>query len=160
VRTNGTKAGCEACHSTDSWKDLRGFDHAKTDFPLLGAHRATACIDCHKPPAMETNLLNVDFKAAPTKCEQCHEDEHGGQFMNVARVTPCGECHDSARWKPSQFDHEKRTSFSLKGAHQNTPCAGCHKLFKAVAGKQVLFYKPTPKACADCHGAAVTKSGV
>lgn len=162
VRANGTAAGCEACHSTSSWKDLRGFDHAKTDFPLLGAHRATACIDCHKPPAMETNLLNVDFKAAPTKCEECHEDEHGAQFVNAAHVTPCADCHDTARWKPSRFDHEKRTTFSLKGAHQNTPCAGCHKLFKAVAGKSVLFYKPTPRDCAACHGpnVKVSKSGL
>jgi hypothetical protein len=31
----------------------------------------------------------------------------------------------------------------------------CHELQREVQGKTVLFYKPTPKACADCHGADV-----
>ncbi len=57
ARADGTLAGCEACHTTKSWKELSGFDHSKTKFPLLGAHRATACIDCHKPPNLETKLI-------------------------------------------------------------------------------------------------------
>ena len=56
------------------------------------------------------------------------------------------------KWKPSLFDHEKRTTFPLRGAHQNVRCAECHKLTKIVAAKTVLFYKPTPKDCAACHG--------
>jgi len=149
---NGVALGCQACHSTKGWNDLTRFDHSKTAFPLLGAHRATACIDCHKPPNMETKLINVDFKAAPTKCQECHEEVHGSQFAKNG-VTACAECHNSSRWKPSTFDHETRTSFSLRGAHQTTRCEGCHKLTRAVEGKQVLFYKPTPKDCAACHGA-------
>jgi hypothetical protein len=35
----------------------------------------------------------------------------------------------------------------------NVRCADCHKLKKEVEGKDVLFYKPTPKECKDCHGA-------
>ncbi len=151
VRADGKAAGCEACHTTKSWKELSGFDHSKTKFPLLGAHRATACVDCHKPPNLETNLLNVDFKAAPTQCEDCHEDIHGKQFAK-ADVTRCAECHNSMKWKPSLFDHEKRTEFPLRGAHQNVRCAECHKLTKFVGAKTVLFYKPTPKDCATCHG--------
>ena len=144
-------AGCQACHSTKSWKDLEAFDHGKTSFPLLGVHRATACIDCHKPPNFETKLSDADFVAAPTQCEQCHQNVHGDQFAKGG-VTSCAECHNSARWKPSLFDHEKRTSFSLQGVHSNVSCDGCHKLMRAVDGKQVLFYKPTPKQCEDCHG--------
>jgi hypothetical protein len=34
-------------------------------------------------------------------------------------------------------------------------CARCHTLMKSVEGKDVLFYKPTPKECAACHGANV-----
>ena len=158
VRADGSPVGCQACHSTESWKDLRGFDHAQTDFPLVGAHRATACMDCHTPPAMETSLIHVDFAAAPTRCEQCHEDIHGAQFAKSGGVTSCADCHKSASWKPSLFDHETRTSFSLKGAHQNVRCAACHKNVQSVAGKSVLFYKPTPKQCAACHGPAPTKS--
>src|ERR1051326_419958 len=155
-RANGKPVGCEACHTTSSWKELSGFDHSKTSFPLLGTHRATACIDCHKPPNLETKLMNVDFKAAPTKCEDCHQDEHGGQFLK-GQSTPCAECHNSAKWKPSLFDHDKRTAFSLQGAHRNVKCEGCHKLTRQVQGKPVLFYKPTPKECAACHGATIPK---
>ena len=151
ARADGTAGGCEACHSTKSWKELTGFDHAKTSFPLQGAHRATACMDCHKPPNQETRLIHVDFKAAPTKCQDCHQDIHGGQFAR-AGGTACADCHNSAKWKPSLFDHDKRTEFPLQGAHQNVRCDGCHKLTRLVEDKTVLFYKPTPKDCASCHG--------
>jgi hypothetical protein len=153
-RADGSMAGCEACHGTKSWKELSGFDHSKTKFPLLGAHRATACIDCHKPPNLETKMLDVDFKAAPLECEDCHEDIHGKQFAK-ADVTRCADCHNSMKWKPSTFDHDKRTDFPLRGAHQNVRCADCHKLTKVVADKTVLFYKPTPKDCAACHGPTI-----
>jgi Zn finger protein HypA/HybF involved in hydrogenase expression len=95
-------------------------------------------------------MINVDFKAAPTQCEDCHEDVHGKQFAK-ADVTKCADCHNAMKWKPSLFDHEK-TAFSLKGAHERVRCADCHKLTKVVADKTVLFYKPTPKECAACHG--------
>ena len=126
-RADGTAAGCEACHTTKSWKELSGFDHSKTSFPLLGTHRAMACIDCHKPPNLETKLINVDFKTAPTKCEECHEDAHGKQFAK-AGVTQCAECHNSLKWKPAFFDHDQRTEFPLRGVHRNVRCAECHKL--------------------------------
>jgi hypothetical protein len=151
-KPDGTPMGCEACHSTMTWKDLQKFDHSKTSFPLLGAHRGTACIDCHKPPNLETRMMNVDFKTALTKCEECHEDIHGTQFANASRVTPCANCHNTMKWKPSLFDHERRTTFSLAGAHQRVRCEACHTLRREVEGKTVLFYKPTPKECAACHG--------
>lgn len=152
AKSAGGKGGCETCHSTESWKELQKFDHSSTAFPLLGAHRATACMDCHKPPRLETTLINVDFRAAPKNCEQCHEDPHGRQFAKGAS-TACADCHNSAKWRPSLFDHNRRTSFPLEGVHRNVKCEACHKLFRQVDGKPVLFYKPTPKECAACHGA-------
>ena len=152
LRADKTVAGCEACHSTKSWKELSRFDHSKTTFPLVAAHRATACMDCHKPPNLEAKLINVDFKGAPTRCEDCHADVHGKQFA-TGQVTRCIDCHNSMKWKPSLFDHDRRTEFPLRGAHQNVRCADCHKVTKVEAGKPVLFYKPTPKECAACHGA-------
>jgi hypothetical protein len=117
----------------------------------VGAHRATACIDCHKPPNLETKLTNVNFRVAPTQCEGCHEDIHGQQFRR-ASATGCAGCHTSAKWKPSLFDHDKRTTFPLEGAHRNVRCDACHKSVREVEGKSVLFYKPTPKECSACHG--------
>lgn len=152
VAAGGGPAGCQACHSTESWSDLQRFDHASTRFPLLGAHRAVACMDCHKPPNLETRLRNVNFRTAPLRCEGCHQDIHGGQFARAGQPTACAGCHDSRRWQPSRFDHETRTTFPLKGAHRNVRCQACHKNVQLVAGKQVLFYKPTPTRCVDCHG--------
>jgi Cytochrome c7 and related cytochrome c len=151
VRSDKTVAGCEACHSTKSWKDLSRFNHSTTTFPLVGAHRATPCLDCHKPANLGTKVINVDFKRAPTQCEDCHLDVHGQQFSQ-GQVTHCVGCHNTFKWKPSLFDHDGRTGFPLRGAHQNVRCAECHKLTKLVAGKTVLFYKPTPKECEACHG--------
>jgi hypothetical protein len=147
---DGTPIGCEACHSAKNWKDLTRFDHSKTSFPLVGAHRATACIDCHKPPDMETQLVKADFTAAPSKCEACHDDVHGKQFEKDG-VTSCVDCHNTMKWKPSLFDHDKSTKFPLQGLHQNVPCAGCHKDNRDFAGKKVLFYQHTPRECEDCH---------
>ena len=154
ARAGRKGAGCEACHTIKSWKELSGFDHSNTSFPLIGVHRATACMDCHRPPNLENRLINVDFKAAPTRCEECHEDVHGEQFAKNG-VTACTECHNSAKWKPSLFDHDKRTQFALLGVHHNVRCERCHTLTRQVEGKNVLFYKPTPKDCAACHGPTI-----
>lgn len=151
-RADGTVAGCEACHTTATWKQLNRFDHSKTHFPLLGAHRGVACIDCHRPPALATNLKNVGFRAAPKQCSGCHNDPHAGQFAARKEAADCSGCHDPARWKPAQFDHDKRTPFSLEGAHRNVRCDECHKLTRDVEGKTVVFYKPTPRECKACHG--------
>ena len=151
-RQDGTAASCEACHTTVTWKELSRFDHSKTEFPLLGAHRGLACGDCHRPPALQTNLKSVDFRTAPKQCAGCHSDPHASQFAMRKEAADCSSCHHAARWKPAEFDHDKRTSFSLEGAHRRVACDGCHKLTREVNGKRVLYYKPTPRECKACHG--------
>jgi hypothetical protein len=151
-RADGTVLGCEACHNVRTWIDVKGFDHSKTKFDLVGAHRVVTCGECHKtlPGTHE-----IQFKGTPQNCDACHTDAHGGQFAAKNNVTPCADCHVVQRWIPSTFDHEKRTQFPLTGGHQNVGCAQCHSLTREIQGKQVLFYKPTPKACMDCHGTDV-----
>jgi hypothetical protein len=152
VDASSKPAGCEACHSTTQWNDLARFDHTTTRFALLGSHRAVACIDCHRPPAMELTLLHVTFSAAPRNCIACHENPHAGQFGE--KKDNCGSCHNSEKWRPSLFDHEK-TVFSLQGGHQNVACSACHVNKRVVDGMLVLFYKPTPTACEACHGGSI-----
>ncbi len=149
-RANGTAAGCEACHNIRSWK-ISGFDHSTTTFPLVGAHRAAPCISCHHPRNLETTMRNVHFREAPKRCEQCHEDVHAGQFSQGNTPPDCSTCHNSAKWRPSLFDHEKGATFSLKGAHERVPCASCHTTRRLVNGVSVVFYKSTPKLCSECH---------
>lgn len=152
----GKPAGCEACHSTRSWGDLTHFDHDSTGFVLTGSHRAVDCTSCHRPPNLERTLLNVDFKSAPKQCEDCHEEVHGLQFAQ-AGISRCAGCHTTGKWKPSLIDHDK-TMFPLKGGHENVRCGACHKNVRSVDTRDVLFYKPTPTACAACHGNPVAKN--
>jgi hypothetical protein len=159
VAANGRALECETCHSTETWTDLSQFDHSKTAFPLSGAHKSTKCVDCHKPPSPTAGFIHVDFKVAPAKCEACHADIHGQQFAK-AGSTSCAGCHDSTRWRPVLFDHDKQTSFVLQGAHRNVRCESCHKLKRGVEGRAVLFYKPTPKECAACHAPGLLRRSV
>ena len=152
LRANGAPLGCEACHNVRSWTDVGGFDHSKTKFPLEGSHRGVACGECHKVPA---GSHEIQFKGAPKNCEACHAEPHAGQFANKDHTTVCADCHVVQRWVPSTFDHDKRTQFPLEGGHAGVECAMCHTLLREIDGKFILFYKPTPKNCTDCHGADV-----
>jgi hypothetical protein len=138
-RTDGVRrAQCRTCHlehrgRVQSLIDLRQakFDHQKSDFPIGGKHRAVQCRSCHLPA--------VPFRAAPLACVACHarDDEHRGRFGRN-----CASCHSDAGWKIIRaFDHGV-TRFPLTGAHQKTPCAGCH------VGRR---YRDTPRECVACH---------
>jgi hypothetical protein len=144
---NGTALGCEACHNVKSWTDAKGFDHDKTQFPLIGAHRAVACSACHLVPA---GTREAKFKGTSKICEDCHSDVHGGQFAKDNK-TQCTDCHGSERWVPSTFDHNKLTSFPLTGGHANLFCNQCHTQTRLVGDEAIVFYNLAPTKCADCH---------
>ena len=147
-RANGTPFGCEACHTVKSWADINGFDHSKTKFPLLGAHRTVQCGQCHKATAEYESR----FKGTPQQCEVCHVDAHDAQFAAKDSKTHCADCHNAQRWVPSTFDHDTKTHLPLTGGHANVPCAKCHSQTRTVGEKEIVIYKKTPKKCADCHG--------
>jgi hypothetical protein len=153
-RSDGTPFGCEACHNVRSWADVKGFDHSKTKFPLLGAHRAVKCGDCHKVPVGEKE---IQFKGTTKICEDCHKDAHAGQFAKAGK-TPCDDCHNATAWVPSTFDHDTRTHFPLQGGHFGVACDKCHKETQMVESKAVIIYKEAPKKCADCHGPEIVGS--
>jgi len=147
-RANGTPFGCEVCHTVKSWADINGFDHSKTKFPLLGAHRTVVCGECHKA----TTEYASRFKGIPQQCEACHNDAHDGQFVAKDAKTHCGDCHTAQRWVPSTFDHDTKTHLALTGGHANVPCAKCHIQTKVVGDKTIVVYRNTPNKCVDCHG--------
>ena len=145
-----SKHDCDVCHSVRSWRDISGFDHSTTAFPLRGAHRAVTCAECHRPAGTGATRQIV-FQGASTTCGGCHEDIHGGQFVKAEVVPECTSCHNETAWKPSTFDHEIHASFSLKGAHQMVPCAQCHKETAEIAGRRVVIYRRVPSRCSACH---------
>ena len=74
---------CGACHNPVSW-DAWLFDHdAQTEFPLLGAHAAVECDDCHR------KSLTAQLRIG-NRCADCHrtDDVHDGEFGS-----DCGRCH-------------------------------------------------------------------
>jgi hypothetical protein len=147
-RASGISFGCEACHNVKTWGEISGFDHLKTKFPLLGAHRTVACVDCHKAAVASESR----FKGTSQQCEACHLDAHDGQFAAKDDKTHCAECHNAQRWVPSTFNHDTRTHLPLTGGHANVACAKCHTQTRTISDKEIVVYKNTPNKCADCHG--------
>ena len=151
LSSDGKPKGCQACHTIKSWTDLPSFDHSKTSFPLVGAHAKVPCEQCHKPEQAGGKLTEATFKSTPTACFGCHVDAHAGQFKKGGKAENCDVCHNSEHWEPSLFNHETQTDFSLKGAHVKVACDACHTGARTIDEKRVVFYKPTPRACASCH---------
>ena len=150
------KAGCESCHSDDSWQQVR-FDHARTDFKLELKHAAVTCIACHaRTDPARPGLLR--FKLTNSRCGLCHADVHRGQFVSEdpEEGTDCGRCHTPAGWKPSKFDHAKNARFALDGAHIRVPCELCHKSKTDEQGTWIP-YRPLDTLCTACHQGELPK---
>ena len=133
---------CTTCHSLNGWKPST-FDHARTNFPLQGAHRSVDCFSCHS---------TGQFTGTPSQCYSCHQadfrsakapDHAAGQLSH-----DCVSCHSLLNWRPSSFDHA-RTNFPLFGAHVTADCATCH-----TAGR----FTGIATDCFSCHQADFTKT--
>ena len=134
---------CRTCHTEHKGRDAKivvldtkNFDHAKTDFPLLGAHQKQEkikCKDCHE--------TKKKYREAPSDCNACHRkvDKHKGSLG-----TDCKNCHNERDWKETKFDHTlEKTRFALKGKHADVKCSKCHT--------DPSRYKGAPHECVACH---------
>ena len=121
---------CAECHNPADWKDAN-FDHDTTDYPLLGKHQETACLDCHE---------DATYQNAPTTCFGCHaeDDAHDGRSGEQ-----CENCHNPTDWHDSSFDHTRDTEFPLEGKHAEAACDDCHS--------DKPFEDDLDKACVSCH---------
>ncbi|MCR4417090.1 MAG: cytochrome C [Ignavibacteria bacterium] len=152
---------CEKCHNTFSFSSNIQFDHSKTSFQLIGAHKKVNCIDCHKKSVTENSTILKFVSKTKVECIDCHTDVHENKFGNN-----CLKCHNYNSFKnvPKQgFDHSK-TGFPLNGKHQFVQCNECHKnkLTDPVKHNKCLdchqdyhkgqfAIKNTPRDCEDCH---------
>lgn len=105
---------CGSCHEEQTWRRVKPYDHAKTKFPLNGAHEKVACNACH---------AGEHYKNVTTVCANCHQlqDVHVGKYGDK-----CETCHQSTKWSAIRFDHEKQTKFPRRGAHAKVKCEACH----------------------------------
>jgi hypothetical protein len=138
--------GCEMCHNTTSFADVPAVRiHARSGFPLTGAHLQISCASCHVD-ARAGNYRNLD-----RQCIACHEKE----FRSVTSIdhvaqgfsTECLQCHDTRAWADAPaFDHAM-TGFPLVGAHAQLRCASCH----VQPGNTLKFSASGPNDCIACH---------
>lgn len=132
VHKGSLGASCRTCHSTSApFKDVgRQFDHSKAAFPLVGAHRATACAGCHSKGVYR----GVKFAS----CTDCHKDPHVQKLG-----TTCTACHTNDSWRTRTISHGK-TAFPLVGKHAQVVCQACHK-------QSALKVRLKADTCVSCH---------
>jgi Zn finger protein HypA/HybF involved in hydrogenase expression len=137
-RAAGFTTDCASCHLVNASRWGGSFDHARTGFPLTGAHAATTCADCH---------VGNRFRGTVAHCSGCHMADftattNPAHSTGSGFPTDCQTCHTMvAGWRPATFDHG-RTAFPLTGAHMATPCASCHVN---------NVYQGTSTLCVTCH---------
>lgn len=122
---------CQKCHTEQSWREAKLFDHAKTKFPLVGSHKSAPCASCH---------AGERYRDIGLTCVSCHkpQDKHSGRYGEK-----CETCHSSTKWTEVRFNHDKSTKFPLRGKHIEVKCDTCH------TGS--LYRDKLSTACASCH---------
>jgi hypothetical protein len=150
---------CEDCHT------VKGFQrttfslarHEKTRLPLLGAHAAIPCGQCHNDP-QSGHAQPGRFRFADLSCNGCHQDPHQGQFqarMDARQpngtAAGCEACHEKRIWKDvSKFDHST-SAFSLSGTHRGVPCEKCHRESLPGGGVKTVVFRSAARQCSGCH---------
>lgn len=134
---------CAECHNEKSFfsVDTDGFDHNKTDFALVGKHRAVDCRECH------TESLTTPL--AHHECAACHTDYHEGEFAVNGASPDCAECHTEDGFAGSLYTIEQhnQTKFPLEGGHLATPCFACH----LSETDDKWTFRNIGEGCVDCH---------
>ena len=150
----------------------RGFNHALTTWPLVGAHKKADCRSCHEPrriddkDALALQQKGRDtFLGLPTACADCHFDEHRSGRHGGRPGVECARCHTPDAFKPTpRFDHNNKAmaSFALTGQHKKVACNKCHtptvdddtpeSAFPSPQGREYLQLHDIPhSSCIDCH---------
>lgn len=75
---------CATCHVTDAFVPTT-FDHAASDYPLVGKHREVPCGSCHPRIPIDGGGDVAWYRGVPTACEGCHADFHRGDLPGSAR---------------------------------------------------------------------------
>jgi len=137
---------CAQCHSVQGWNIAvqKVRDH-QNRFPLLGAHAAVQCGDCHKSAAVG------QFQGLSTACVSCHLKDYqkttNPNHASEQFATTCESCHSFDSWLGANFNHgAPPINFPLTNGHANVPCASCH-----LNGNYSLQIAPTDCGNSQCH---------
>jgi len=132
---------CASCHGFESFRPAPGFNHQETKYPLVGAHKKVACIECHPQEINKGKRFQKFSGVQFASCTNCHEDVHKGKFGN-----DCLKCHTMDSFSNAQkslaFNHDN-TNYPLRGKHQSVDCKACHK--------RELTDPLNYRKCTDCH---------
>jgi hypothetical protein len=137
---------CAQCHTVQGWKiAVQQVKDHQNRFPLLGAHAAVQCEDCHKSAAVG------QYQGLSTACNSCHmrdfqqaksPDHVAGQFPQT-----CVSCHSFDSWLGATVNHSAPPiNFPLTNGHANVPCLSCH-----VGNNFNLQIAATDCGNAGCH---------
>jgi hypothetical protein len=129
---------CQRCHDQRGWRPGGLIaEHARTRFPLYGAHVAVPCERCH------TRAPVGDFQGAPVECDLCHQSDlaraTSPDHVASGWTTRCERCHTPVDWSRASFRHE---FFPVTGGHSGLSCTQCH-----TSGT----FGPIPSDCFSCH---------
>jgi len=115
--------------------------HAKLDDKCERCHasgdrvEASRCLACHGrvelPLERGEGFHARQIRETGKGCGACHQ-EHRGRAFPLIRWAP-----------PADFDHERETTFALRGAHEGLDCGACHERRPSYMG--------APRACVGCH---------
>jgi hypothetical protein len=92
---------CTTCHRETTWQPFGQIElHARTRFPLDGAHAFTSCRRCHVG-APVGNFLPID-----TNCVTCHRDDlaRTTNHVGLGWVDRCNRCHMPTLWEQAVLD--------------------------------------------------------
>ncbi|MBT3233609.1 MAG: cytochrome C [Calditrichaeota bacterium] len=140
---------CSECHKTSGFNEVKferdKFDHSRTGYNLAGAHKSVECNRCH--------VKNLTASLKCDHCQDCHKDEHQGQFSDREDGGACESCHNLNNFSPPDYDipQHQTSDYPLTGSHLATPCFLCHSPIDD--GKVPIYarFDFEDKTCSGCH---------
>lgn len=154
---------CAQCHAQESFEELGSQGHDRY-LPLVGAHAAVSCDECHGPgDGLTLELMGAGHeRPAPRTCMECHGSPHDPAFVTtVARMAStevgksCAACHvaehDTFRSEgvtvtPAQH---RAAGFPLEAPHDEVSCEACHVAELETFDERYPGREPLD--CAACH---------
>lgn len=137
---------CASCHDFNDFKKAPFFNHDKTEFALVGAHKKQDCASCHKEEIRNGKKFVKYSGLAFSNCTSCHKDIHKGDYGNN-----CKTCHNEESFtkiSPSKSFNHTVTGYTLEGKHRDINCKKCHD---SPSGNFKEFAQKNDITCLTCH---------